>query len=78
MPAVVEKSAGEPLTHKRDRVRLDRPGVGLIMLHRRHAPEGRYVSDGDRAAGGFALHLRLRNPAGVAIQLAFPSYDTDP
>ena len=30
-------------------------GVGLFMLHRRHAPEGGYFSDGDRAAGVFGV-----------------------
>ncbi len=52
-------------------------GVGLFMIHRRHAPEGGYFSDGDRAAGvfgvlttGFAILL------GFIIYLAFLSYDT--
>jgi hypothetical protein len=52
-------------------------GVGLFMWHRRHAPEGGYFSDGDRAAGvfgvlttGFAILL------GFVIYLAFLSYDT--
>ena len=52
-------------------------GVGLFMLHRRHAPEGGYFSDGDRAAGvfgvlttGFAILL------GFIIYLAFLSDDT--
>ena len=44
-------------------------GVGLFMLHRRHAPDGGYVSDGDRAAGVFGVLT-----TGFAILLGFVIY----
>jgi hypothetical protein len=51
--------------------------IGLFMLVRRHAPEGGFFTDGDRAAGvfgvlatGFAVLL------GFVVFLAFESYDT--
>jgi hypothetical protein len=50
--------------------------IGAILLVRRHAPEGSYFNDGDRAAGvfgvlatGFAVLL------GLVVVLAFTSYD---
>jgi hypothetical protein len=50
--------------------------VGAMLLVRRHAPDGSYFNDGDRAAGvfgvlatGFALLL------GLIVFLAFTSYD---
>src|SRR5215211_5673057 len=50
--------------------------IGAILLVRRHAPEGSYFHDGDRAAGvfgvlatGFAVLL------GLVVVLAFTSYD---
>jgi hypothetical protein len=51
--------------------------VGVFLLVRRHAPEGGFFTDGDRAAGvfgvlatGFAVLL------GFVVYLAFTSYDT--
>ena len=51
--------------------------IGLLLLVRRHAPEGSFFADGDRAAGvfgvlatGFAVLL------GFVVYLAFTSYDT--
>ena len=51
--------------------------VGAMLLVRRHAPEGSYFEDGDRAAGvfgilatGFAVLL------GFVVFLAFESFDT--
>ncbi len=51
-------------------------GVGAILLVRRHAPDGSYFHDGDRASGvfgvlatGFAVLL------GLVVVLAFTSYD---
>ena len=47
------------------------------MLHRRHAPEGRVLSDGDRAAGVFGvLTTGFAVLFGFIICLAFLSYDT--
>ena len=50
--------------------------IGAILLVRRHAPDGSYFNDGDRAAGvfgvlatGFAVLL------GLVVVLAFTSYD---
>ncbi len=50
--------------------------ISAILLVRRHAPEGSYFNDGDRAAGvfgvlatGFAVLL------GLVVVLAFTSYD---
>src|SRR3954462_8244452 len=50
--------------------------VGAMMAVRRHAPDGSYFHDGDRAAGvfgvlatGFAVQL------GFVVFLAFASYD---
>jgi hypothetical protein len=50
--------------------------TGAILLVRRHAPDGSYFNDGDRAAGvfgvlatGFAVLL------GLIVVLAFTSYD---
>jgi hypothetical protein len=50
--------------------------IGAILLVRRHAPDGSYFHDGDRAAGvfgvlatGFAVLL------GLVVVLAFTSYD---
>ena len=50
--------------------------IGLMLLVRRHAPDGSYFHDGDRAAGvfgvlatGFAVLL------GFVVFLAFESYD---
>jgi Protein of unknown function (DUF4239) len=50
--------------------------VAALLLVRRHAPEGSYFNDGDRAAGvfgvlatGFAVLL------GLVVVLAFTSYD---
>jgi hypothetical protein len=50
--------------------------IGAMLLVRRHAPEGSYFNDGDRAAGvfgvlatGFAVLL------GLVVVLAFTSYD---
>lgn len=51
-------------------------GVGSILLVRRHAPDGSYFHDGDRASGvfgvlatGFAVLL------GLVVVLAFTSFD---
>lgn len=51
-------------------------GVAAILLVRRHAPDGSYFHDGDRASGvfgvlatGFAVLL------GLVVVLAFTSYD---
>lgn len=51
-------------------------GVGAILLVRRHAPDGSYFHDGDRASGvfgvlatGFAVLL------GLVVVLAFTSFD---
>src|ERR1700754_4588109 len=50
--------------------------IGAILLVRRHAPDGGFYNDGDRAAGvfgvlatGFAVLL------GLVVVLAFTSYD---
>src|SRR3954453_4537748 len=50
--------------------------IGAILLVRRHAPNGSYFNDGDRAAGvfgvlatGFAVLL------GLVVVLAFTSFD---
>ncbi len=50
--------------------------VGVLLLVRRHAPDGGFYTDGDRAAGvfgvlatGFAVLL------GLVVVLAFTSYD---
>jgi hypothetical protein len=50
--------------------------IGALLLVRRHAPDGSYFNDGDRAAGvfgvlatGFAVLL------GLVVVLAFTSYD---
>jgi hypothetical protein len=50
--------------------------IGALLLVRRHAPDGSYFHDGDRAAGvfgvlatGFAVLL------GLVVVLAFTSYD---
>ena len=50
--------------------------IGALLLVRRHAPDGGYYTDGDRAAGvfgvlatGFAVLL------GLVVVLAFTSYD---
>src|SRR3954465_11836291 len=50
--------------------------AGLMLLVRRHAPEGSYFNDGDRAAGvfgvlatGFAVLL------GLVVVLACTSFD---
>src|SRR5688500_581610 len=50
--------------------------IGLLLLVRRHAPDGGFYTDGDRAAGvfgvlatGFAVLL------GLVVVLAFTSYD---
>ena len=51
--------------------------IGAMLLVRRHAPDGSYFNDGDRAAGvfgvlatGFAVML------GFVVFLAFESYDS--
>ena len=51
--------------------------VAAMLLVRRHAPDGSYFNDGDRAAGvfgvlatGFAVLL------GFVVFLAFTSYDS--
>jgi hypothetical protein len=50
--------------------------VGLMLLVRRHAPEGGFVADGDRAAGVFGvIATGFSVLLGFLIFLAFESYD---
>jgi hypothetical protein len=54
----------------------DAVAVTAILLVRRHAPEGSYFSDGDRASGVFGvLATGFAIFAGFVIFLAFTSYD---
>jgi hypothetical protein len=51
--------------------------VGAMLLMRRHAPEGGYYEDGDRAAGVFGVVATgFAVLAGFVVFLAFESYDT--
>jgi len=51
--------------------------VAAMLLVRRHAPEGSYFEDGDRAAGVFGvLATGFAVLAGFVVFLAFESYDT--
>jgi len=46
-------------------------GIGAILLVRRHAPEGSYFNDGDRAAGVFGvLATGLAVLLGLVLVLA--------
>jgi hypothetical protein len=50
--------------------------VAAILLVRRHAPDGSFFADGDRAAGGFGvLATGFSVLLGLIIFLAFTSYD---
>src|SRR3954465_13274446 len=50
--------------------------VGAMLLVRRHAPDGSYFVDGDRAAGVFGvLATGFTILAGFVVVLAFESYD---
>ena len=50
--------------------------VTAMLLVRRHAPEGSYFSDGDRASGVFGvLATGFSVLLGFIIFLAFSSYD---
>src|SRR3954463_4729328 len=50
--------------------------VGAMLLVRRHAPDGSYFVDGDRAAGVFGvLATGFAILAGFVVVLAFESYD---
>jgi hypothetical protein len=54
----------------------DAVAVAAILIVRRHAPEGSYFSDGDRASGVFGvLATGFAIFAGFVIFLAFTSYD---
>jgi hypothetical protein len=66
----------ERLRGASDRRRVGRLAITALLLVRRHAPDGSYFNDGDRAAGvfgvlatGFAVLL------GLVVVLAFTSYD---
>ena len=51
--------------------------VALMLLVRRHAPEGSYFADGDRAAGVFGvLATGFAVLVGFVVFLAFTSYDS--
>jgi hypothetical protein len=51
--------------------------IAAMLLVRRHAPEGSYFEDGDRAAGVFGvLATGFAVLAGFVVFLAFESYDT--
>jgi len=50
--------------------------VGLMLVVRRHAPDGGFVADGDRAAGVFGvIATGFSVLLGFLIFLAFASYD---
>ena len=50
--------------------------VAAILIVRRHAPDGGYFNDGDRAAGVFGvLATGFSIVLGFVIVLAFTSYD---
>jgi hypothetical protein len=50
--------------------------VGVMLLVRRHAPDGSYFNDGDRAAGVFGvLATGFSVLLGFVVFLAFTSYD---
>ena len=50
--------------------------VAAMLLVRRHAPDGSFFADGDRAAGGFGvLATGFSVLLGLIIFLAFTSYD---
>jgi ABC-type Na+ efflux pump permease subunit len=50
--------------------------VAAMLLVRRHAPEGSFFADGDRAAGGFGvLATGFSVLLGLIVFLAFTSYD---
>jgi hypothetical protein len=52
-------------------------GVAAILLVRRHAPDGSYFHDGDRAAGVFGvLATGFAVLIGFVVFLAFTSYDS--
>ena len=52
-------------------------GVASMLLVRRHAPDGSYFHDGDRAAGVFGvLATRFAVLIGFVVFLAFTSYDS--
>ena len=51
--------------------------IGVMLLVRRHAPEGSWFQDGDRAAGVFGvLATAFAVLIGFVVFLAFESYDT--
>ena len=51
--------------------------IAAMLLVRRHAPDGSYFHDGDRAAGVFGvLATGFALVSGFVIFLAFESYDT--
>ena len=51
--------------------------IGVMLLVRRHAPEGSYFADGDRAAGVFGVvSTGFAVLVGFVVFLAFTSYDT--
>ena len=51
--------------------------VAAMLLVRRHAPDGSYFNDGDRAAGVFGLlGTGFAVLVGFVVFLAFSSYDT--
>jgi hypothetical protein len=51
--------------------------IAAMLLVRRHAPEGSYFQDGDRAAGVFGvLATGFALLSGFVVFLAFESYDT--
>lgn len=50
--------------------------IAILLVVRRHAPEGSYFSDGDRASGGFGvLATGFSVLLGLIVFLAFTSYD---
>src|SRR4029453_6542011 len=50
--------------------------VAVMLLVRRHAPDGSYFHDGDRAAGGFGvLATGFAVLLGLVVVLAFTSHD---
>jgi hypothetical protein len=55
---------------------VDAIAIGAMLLVRRHAPEGSYFTDGDRASGVFGvLATGFAIFAGFVIFLAFTTYD---
>src|SRR5262245_17028972 len=52
-------------------------GVAVMLLVRRHAPDGSFFHDGDRAAGVFGvLATGFAVLIGFVVFLAFTSYDS--